>query len=150
MKVILLKDVPGQGKCGDVINVAEGYARNYLFPRGLAGEASKGRLKELADRKQAMAVKDQKMEQDARELAARLKDLTVIIETKTGEGGRLFGSVNNKDIADVLASRHKITLDKKKLVVKEPIKQLGVYNVTAKLHPNVHAEIKVEVTGEKS
>lgn len=150
MKVILLKDVPGQGKRGDVVNVAEGYARNYLFPRGLASEASKGKMKELADRRQATALKEQKIEEEARELAARLDNLTVVIKTKTGEGGRLFGSVNNKDIADAMASQHKIELDKKKLVVKEPIKQLGVYPVIAKLHPAVQAEIKVEVVGEKN
>jgi len=148
MKVILLKDVPGQGRQGDVINVAEGFARNYLFPRGLAGEASKGRLKELADRRQATAIKEQKIEQAARELAARLNNLTVVIKTKTGEAGRLFGSVNNKDIADALADQYKIKLDKKKLLVKEPIKQLGKYTVTAKLHSVVQAEINVEVVGE--
>lgn len=148
MKVILLKDVPGQGKSGEVVNVAEGYARNYLFPRGLASEASKGRMKELADRQQATALKEEKVRQEAREMASRLNELTVVIKTKTGEGGRLFGSVNNKDIADALALQHKVQLDKKKLVVKEPIKQLGVYPVTAKLHPAVQAEIKVEVVGE--
>jgi len=148
MKVILLKDVAGQGKRGDVINVAEGYARNYLFPRGLAGEASKGRMKEMADRRQATEVKERKIEQAARELAKRLNNLTVVVKTKTGEAGRLFGSVNNKDVADALADQHKIKLDKKKLVIKEPIKQLGSYPVTAKLHPAVQAEILVEVVGE--
>jgi len=148
MKVILLKDVPGQGKQGDVINVADGYARNYLLPRGLASEASEGRLKELADRRRAMAIKEQKIEQAARELAARLNNLTVVIKTKTGEGGRLFGSVNNKDIADALADQYNIMLDKKKLVVKEPIKQLGAYPVAVKLHPAVQAEVMVEVVAE--
>ncbi|MDF9407046.1 50S ribosomal protein L9 [Pelotomaculum isophthalicicum JI] len=148
MKVILLKDVAGQGKRGDVINVAEGYARNYLFPRGLAGEASKGRMKEMADRRQATEVKERKIEQAARELAKRLNNLTVVVKTKTGEAGKLFGSVNNKDVADALADQHKIELDKKKLVIKEPIKQLGSYPVAAKLHPVVQAEILVEVVGE--
>ena len=148
MKVILLKDVPGQGKRGDVLNVAEGYARNFLLPRGLASEASQGKMKELEVRRQATAQKEQKIEQEAQELAARLKNLTVVIRTKTGEGGRLFGSVNNKDIAEALAAQHKLDLDKKKLVVKEPIKQLGTYTATAKLHPAVSAEIKVEVLGE--
>lgn len=148
MKVILLKDVPGQGRRGDVINVAEGYARNFLFPRGLAGEASKGRLKEMAVRRQAAAARDQKMEQAARELAERLNNLTVVVKTKTGEAGRLFGSVNNKDVADALANQHNLAVDKKKLVVKEPIKHLGKYPVTVKLHPAVQAEITVEVLGE--
>ncbi|MCG9969010.1 50S ribosomal protein L9 [Pelotomaculum terephthalicicum JT] len=148
MKVILLKDVAGQGKRGDVLNVAEGYARNYLFPRGLAGEASQGRLKEMAHRRQATEVKERKIEQAARELAESLNNLTVVVKTKTGEAGKLFGSVNNKDVADALADQHKIKLDKKKLVIKEPIKQLGSYPVTAKLHPVVQAEIMVEVVGE--
>jgi large subunit ribosomal protein L9 len=148
MRVILLKDVPGQGKQGDIINVAEGYGRNYLLPRGLAGEASKGKIKELAERRQASAIREQKMRQDAVELAERLESLTVVVKTKAGEGGRLFGSVNNKDVADALAAQHKIVLDKKKLVVKEPIKQIGRYLVPAKLYPAVQAGIKVEVMGE--
>ncbi|TEB13686.1 50S ribosomal protein L9 [Pelotomaculum propionicicum] len=148
MKVILLKDVPGQGKRGDMLNVAEGYARNYLFPRGLAAEASKGKMNELAVRRQAQAAKEQKIEQEARELAASLDNLIVVVRAKAGEGGKLFGSVNNKNISDALAEQHKIVLDKKKLIVKEPIKQLGVYTATAKLHSNVHAEVKVEVVGD--
>jgi len=148
MRVILLKDVPCQGKRGDIINVAEGYARNYLIPRGLASEASEGKLKELAERRKASALKEEKLRKEAVELAARLENLTVVIRTKAGEGGRLFGSVNNKDVADALADQHKITLDKKKIVVKEPIKQVGTYSVLAKIYPSVQAEIKVEVVGE--
>ncbi len=148
MRIILLKDVPGQGKRGDMLNVAEGYARNYLLPRGLAAEASQGKMNELAVRRQAQAAKEEKIEQEARELAARLDNLTVVIKAKTGEGGRLFGSVNNKDVSDAMASQHKIILDKKKLVVKEPIKQLGVHTAIAKLHPSIQAEIKVEVVGD--
>jgi len=149
MKVILLKDVPGQGKRSDVIDVADGYARNYLFPRGLAVTASKGKIKELADRRQTMARKEKKAEQQAKELAARLNNLTVVIAAKAGEGGRLFGSVNNKDIADTLADKYNIELDKKKLVLKEPIKQLGAFSVTAKLHPAVQSKIEVQVVEEE-
>lgn len=149
MKVILLKDVPGQGKKGDLINVAEGYARNYLLPRGLAGEASIGKMKQLEVQKQAAAAREKKLAQEAKDLADRLNSLTVVIKTKTGEAGRLFGSINNKDIADALGLQHKLEIDKKKLVVKEPIKHLGEYTATAKLHPSVSAEIKVLVTGEQ-
>ncbi|MDD2553089.1 MAG: 50S ribosomal protein L9 [Desulfotomaculaceae bacterium] len=148
MKVVLTKDVPGQGKSGDVISVAEGYARNYLFTRGMAVEASRGKMKELAVRRQAQASKEKQIEQEARALAARLDNLKLIVIAKQGEGGKLFGSVNNKDIADALAAQHKIKLDKKKLVVKEPIKHLGAYTITAKLHPAVQAEIIVDVVGE--
>ncbi|BAF61068.1 MAG: 50S ribosomal protein L9 [Pelotomaculum sp.] len=148
MKVILLKDVPGQGKKGEVVDVAEGYARNYLFPRGLAEEATKGRMKALGDRQKVLAMKEKKAEEEARALAARLKGVTVVVRAKTGEGGRLFGSVNNKDIAEALASQYNIVLDKKKLLLKEPIKQLGMYSVAARLHPNIQAEVRVEVAGE--
>jgi large subunit ribosomal protein L9 len=148
VKIVLTKDVPGQGKQGAVINVAEGYARNYLLPRGLAVEASKGKMNELAVRQQAQTAKESRIEQEARVMAARLDNIKVVVKAKKGEGGRLFGSVNNKDIADALAGQHKIMLDKKKLVVKEPIKQLGTFAVTAKLHPAVQAEIEVEVVGE--
>ena len=148
MKVVLTKDVPGQGKNGDVINVADGYARNYLFPRGMAVEASRGKMNELAVRRRAQAAREDRIEQEARALAARLDKLKLIVQAKQGEGGKLFGSVNNKDIADALAAQHRIELDKKKLVVKEPIKHLGVYNITAKLHRAVQAEIIVEVVGE--
>ncbi|MDD4334031.1 MAG: 50S ribosomal protein L9 [Desulfotomaculaceae bacterium] len=148
MKIVLMKDVPGQGKSGDVINVADGYARNYLFPRGMAVEASSGKMNELAVRRQVQATKEMKIEQEARSLAGRLDKLKLIVLAKQGEGGKLFGSVNNKDIADALAVQHKIKLDKKKLVVKEPIKHLGVYTIVAKLHPAVQAEIIVEVVGE--
>lgn len=148
MKVILLKDVPGQGKRGDVINAAEGYARNYLLPRNLASEASQGKMKELAERQQANALKGEKVKQAAEELAARLEKITVVVQTKAGEGGKLFGSVNNKDVCDAMVLQHRIQLDKKKVSMKEPIKQLGEYSVVAKLHPDVHAEIKVRVVGE--
>ncbi|TEB17820.1 50S ribosomal protein L9 [Pelotomaculum sp. FP] len=149
MKVILLKDVPGQGKRGDVINVAEGYARNYLLPRNLASEASQGKMKELAERQQANALKGEKIRREAEELAARLGKITVVVQTKAGEGGKLFGSVNNKDVCDAMVLQHRIRLDKKKVILKEPIKQLGEYSVVAKLHPDVHAEIKVKVVGEQ-
>jgi len=147
MKVILLKDVPGQGKRGDVINAAEGYARNYLLPRNLASEASQGKMKELAERQQATALKGEKVKQAAEELAARLEKIIVVVQTKAGEGGKLFGSVNNKDVCDAMVLQHRIKLDKKKVILKEPIKQLGEYSMVAKLHPDVHAEIKVHVVG---
>jgi large subunit ribosomal protein L9 len=150
MKVILLKDVPGQGKRGDVLNVAEGYARNYLLPRNLASEASQGKMKELAERQQAKELMGEKLRKEAEELAARLEKTTVVVKTKAGEGGKLFGSVNNKDVCDAMAIQYRIQLDKKKVILKEPIKSLGEYSVVAKLHPDVHAEIKVHVVGDQA
>ena len=148
MKVILQQDVKNQGKKGSVVEVAEGYARNYLFPRKLAVEATQGQMKELDFKKAAETRKLQQIEAEARELANKLEEITVKISTKAGEAGRLFGSITNKDIADILAKQHKITLDKKKIELKEHIKALGVYPVNVKLHPNVQTTFKVQVTEE--
>lgn len=148
MKVILQQDVKNQGKKGSVLEVAEGYARNYLFPRKLAVEATQGQMKELDFKKAAETRKLQQIEAEARELASKLEEITVKISTKAGEAGRLFGSITNKDIADILAKQHKITLDKKKIELKEHIKALGVYPVNVKLHPNVQTTFKVQVTEE--
>lgn len=148
MKVILLQDIKNVGKKGDVVNVAEGYARNFLIPKNMATEASTGKLKDLAAQKSIEDKKRQKIEQEARELASRLKGLTVKIVTKVGDGGKLFGAVSNKDISDALSKEHKIKVDKKKIVLKEPIKVLGQYPITIKLHPAVQAEINVAVVAE--
>lgn len=145
MKVILLQDVSKIGKKGDVLNAAEGYARNYLIPRGLASEATPGKMKELAQVKAVQDRKQQHIEAEARALAQKLSDVKVTVKTKTGEGGRLFGAVSSKDITDALLEQHNITVDKKKLALKEPIKVLGDYPVTVKVHPGIQAEITVTV-----
>ena len=145
MKVILLQDVRKLGKNGDIIEVAEGYARNYLLPRGLAVEATKGKLKELSEQKKADDRKKKQLEQEAKDLAERLNQINVELTVKTGEGGRLFGAINNKDIADYLKEQHSVNIDKKKIVLKAPIKNLGEYKVAVKLHPKVQAELNVKV-----
>ncbi|MGE5509473.1 MAG: 50S ribosomal protein L9 [Chitinophagales bacterium] len=144
MKVILKQDVPTLGKRGATVEVSEGYARNFLMPRGLAVEASEGALKALAVEKKVAENKAAKEEAEARALGEKLKGLEVVIPAKMGEGGRLFGSVTAKDIADALA-KQKIKLDKKKLELEEPLKHLGTYEVTVKLHPKVHVSLKVQV-----
>ncbi len=146
MKVILLQDVAKLGKKGDVIDVAEGYGRNYLLPRGLAVEASKSKLKELAEIKKADERKKKQIEQEARELAEKLDKISITIAVKTGEGGKLFGAISNKDIAEHLNKQHGIKIDKKKIVLKSPIKNLGEYQIAVKLHPKVQTELKVIVT----
>lgn len=148
MKVILLQDVKGQGKKGEVVNVSDGYARNYLMPKNLAVEASAGKIKELQQQKNSADIKQQRLIQEARVLADRLEKLTINIKTKAGEGGRLFGAVNNKDVAEALERDHNIVIDKKKIVVKEPIKTLGAYPVTIKLFTSVQAEISISVLAE--
>ncbi|MEW6725882.1 MAG: 50S ribosomal protein L9 [Bacillota bacterium] len=147
MKVILLKDVSNLGRKGDIVNAADGFARNFLFPKGLAEPVTEGRMQEIARNADARARKEKRLDEQARALAARLKGLTVKVAVRTGEGGRLFGSVSTKDIAAALEAQHKINIDRKKFELKEPIKSLGTYKVLARLHPGVHAEFTVEVTG---
>ncbi len=145
MKVILKADVKALGKQGQVCEVADGYARNFLFPKGLAVEATSGSLQDLAHKKVVEEKRKEKEKQNANELANRLNSLIVEVGTKTGEGGRLFGSVTTKEIADSLKKNYGIELDKRKLELKEPIKALGEYTIVAKLHPEVSARIQVKV-----
>jgi len=145
MKVILKKDVKSLGKKDQSVEVAEGYARNYLFPRDLAVAANQGNLKNLKQKKASQEKKEEKIIAEAKALASKLEKLTVDIATKVGEGGRLYGSVTTKEIVQTLNKNHGIKLDKRKIETKEPIKGLGVTNVTIKLHPEVQAEFKVNV-----
>lgn len=148
MKVILLQDVKGQGKKDQIVNVSDGYARNFLIPRGLAVEATAGKVKDLA-RQTAYADQKRLQEEDAAKgLAARLGGLTVKVCGKAGEGGRLFGAVGNKDIAEALEKQHGFNVDKKKIILKEPLKTLGVFPVTIKLHSVAQVEIQVSVVAE--
>lgn len=147
MKVILKADVKGTGKKGQVCEVADGYARNFLFPRGLALEATSGNVQDLANKKASEEKRKEREKQVAQELATRLQALTVEVGTKTGEGGRLFGSVTNKEIAETLKKKYSLEIDKRKIELKEPIKSLGTYTVHAKLHPEVSANFQVQVTG---
>jgi len=148
MKVILVADVKSLGKKGDLVQVADGYARNYLLPRGLATEATEGKVKQLAQQQASAAKKKMKEEEKSKELAARLDGLTVRVCGKAGEGGRLFGSVNNKDIAEALEKEHGIEIDKRKILLTEPIKKLGTYPVEVKLHPQAQARLVVHVLAE--
>lgn len=145
MKVILLQDVKKIGAKGDILNVAEGYARNYLFPRKLAVEATQGHLKDLEQKKASEVRKKAQIKEDAQKLADRLAAMQVSIATKVGEGGKLFGSITSKDIAEALKAQCDIDIDKKKIDLENPIKSLGVYPVTVKLHPEVQADFRVQV-----
>ncbi len=145
MKVILLKDIKGTGKKGEVVNVSDGYARNYLFPRGLAKEGSEGNLKVLNEQKTAQKIKEDKEFEAAKKLGEEMEKLTVTIYSKAGEGGRLFGSITSKDIADALKKKHDIVVDKRKILLEEGIKALGARYVEIKIHPKVVTKIRVEV-----
>ncbi|MFZ3130796.1 MAG: 50S ribosomal protein L9 [Desulfosporosinus sp.] len=145
MKVILQADVKGTGKKGQVFEVADGYARNFLFPKKLAIEATTGNILDITHKKALEDRRKGKEKEAAVELAGKLNALLIEVKTKTGEGGRLFGSVTSKEIADVLKNQHGVEVDKRKLELKEPIKALGNYEVPVKIHPDVIAKLQVQV-----
>ncbi|MCI3924765.1 50S ribosomal protein L9 [Paenibacillus sp. TRM 82003] len=144
MKVIFLKDVKSQGKKGEIKEVSEGYAANFLFPKGLAKPASEGNVKVLENQKQAELRRKEQEKIDAQELGKQLAEMTVVLSSKSGEGGRLFGSITNKQIAEQL-EKMKIKIDKRKIALDEPIRTLGVTQVPVKLHPEVTTTLKVQV-----
>ncbi|MDP5276059.1 50S ribosomal protein L9 [Chengkuizengella axinellae] len=147
MKVIFLQDVKGQGKKGEVKNVSEGYARNFLIPKGLVKEATGSNVKQLEQKKKSEQKKKDQQKADAELLAKKIESTTIEMKTKAGEGGRLFGSITNKQIAEEL-KKHKIVVDKRKIELDSPIRNLGVTKVPIKLHPEVTAVAKVQVTEE--
>ncbi|SKC88326.1 50S ribosomal protein L9 [Maledivibacter halophilus] len=148
MKVILLKDIKGTGKKGDVINVSDGHARNYLVPRGLAKEATKGNINKLKAQKASEKKRQEKELKEAKALAERISNITLNFKSKAGEGGKLFGSITSKDIAANLKKNHKIDIDKRKIVLDSPIKELGARYVDVKVYPEISAKMKVNVTVE--
>ncbi|MEF3309569.1 50S ribosomal protein L9 [Paenibacillus sp. GYB004] len=147
MKVIFLKDVKGQGKKGEIKDLSEGYIRNFLLPKGLAAIASEGNVKQLEHQKQSENKRKEKEKADAQELAAKLNEMTVVIKSKAGEGGRLFGSITSKQIAEELEKKG-IHLDKRKIEMADAIRSLGTMTVKVKLYPDVAAQLRVQVTEE--
>ena len=150
MKVILLQDVKAQGKKGEVINVSDGYARNFLFPKKLAIEADAKVMNELKNREASLKHKAEVDKQNAVELAAKLDALLVKISNPAGTDGRLYGSVTTKDIADALKEQFNIDIDKRKMSTSEAIKFFGTYTIEVKLHPEVSAKINILVHNAKS
>jgi large subunit ribosomal protein L9 len=148
MKVILKKDVKALGKNGEVKEVADGYARNYLLPRGLAIEATSGNLKVVSDQKEQVVKKEQKEASEAQRVAERLKGAVVQIKTKAGEGGRLFGSITAKEVAEAINGTFKLTIDKRKLEIDDVIKTLGSHSVKLHLYKGVMTEVTVNVISE--
>ncbi|MCM3001102.1 50S ribosomal protein L9 [Paenibacillus cellulositrophicus] len=147
MKVIFIKDVKGQGKKGDIKDISEGYATNFLIPRGLARVATEGNMKTLENQNAAEQKRKQQEKEEAQVLGKQLEEMTVQLKAKAGEGGRLFGAITSKQIADAL-SQQGIKIDKRKIELDEPIRTLGVTQMTVKLHPDVKATLKVQVTEE--
>lgn len=147
MKVILKEDIPGLGEKGELKEVAPGYGRNLLIPKGLAEEATPGRLKELQHQEQVLKRKKQRLLEESQVQAERLAQQELRFRLAAGEGGRLFGSVTAADIAGEL-QRLGFNVDKKKVILEEPIKATGRYEITVKLYSGVQAEVVVEVEEE--
>ena len=148
MQVILLKDVKGQGKAGQVVKVSDGYARNMLFPRKLAMEATPANMKVLERKREQIEAQRAIDKQVAEEIKAKIESGTVKVVSKAGENGRLFGAVTSKDIAEAIQKEFLVELDKKKIDLDAPIKQTGITEVTLKLFPGVQAKCKVDVETE--
>ena len=145
MIVILKRDVKGTGKAGDVVKVSDGYARNMLLPKGLAEEATKNNVHTLEKAREKREAEEKKAKAAAEKQAEEMKNMKVEIVTKAGEGGKLFGSITTKDIADALQEQHGINIDKRKIVLDQPIKEIGVKRVKVKIYPEITATIAVEV-----
>ncbi len=146
MKVILLQDVKAQGKKGDLINVSDGYARNFLLPKGLAQEATKQNLNVLEGKRGAEQYRKNLEEEKARNIAERMKDITVNMTAKAGTGGRLFGSITSKEIAKELEAQYNIKVDKRKINLPDGIKSCGTTEVKVSLYPQIVGTFKVKVT----
>ncbi len=146
MKVILMQDVKSQGKKGDLINVSDGYARNFLFPKGLAKEASKQAINELEGKRGAIEYHRNVEEEKAKNIAERMKEMTVNLQAKAGAGGKLFGSITSKDVATALKEQYNIEIDKRKIDVKDGIKTCGITEVKVQLFTGVTGVLKVNVT----
>lgn len=149
MRVILRREVAGLGRPGDVKDVADGYAQNFLLPRGLAVEATAGEMKVLARARDAKRAKQDRAHADAEDLAKRVAETTLVFRLKSGEQGKTFGSVTSKDIADALQREHKVDFDKTKVHLPEPLKTLGVHKVEVRLLTDVRPMVTVAIEPER-
>ncbi len=145
MKLILLEDVKSVGKKGELVNASEGYARNFLLPKKLAVEATKSNLNDYELKQKSEAKRKKEELEHAQEVAKVLHDKVVTIRVKTGENGKLFGSVTNKEVAEEIIKQTGMELDKKKVSIGDPIKMLGERTAVIKLHPKVSAEVTIKI-----
>lgn len=145
MKVILLQDVKGKGKKGQMLEVSDGYARNFMLPKKLAMEATPDAINTMRMNDKAAAEKAAKEKAEALAVSKELRAMTLVVTAKGGGAGRLFGSVTNQEIADALKAKAGITLDKRKIVISEPIKTVGTYTVTCKLGYEISAPLTVKI-----
>ena len=147
MRIVLRNDVENLGRRGEVVKVADGFARNFLLPKNLALEATPGNLKRIEQERRVQDVHEAKEKQEAEALAVRIGQLSCTAVRKVGENEVLYGSVTNADVAELL-EKEGFALDKRKILLEEPIKSLGIYEVPVKLHPQVTASLKVWVVKE--
>ncbi len=145
MKVILLDNVKGVGKKDEVINASDGYARNFLFPKKLAVEANAENMNKLNNKKNSEQHKKDVEKEKAQEIAKKMKEITLTIKVKAGDNGKIFGGVTAKEISENLKEQFKIDVDKKKIILNENIKNLGVFNVSVKLFEGIVGNLKVNV-----
>ena len=145
MKVILLQDVRGKGKKGQMLEVSDGYARNYMLPRKIAIEATADAVNTMRMNDKATQERIAKEKAEAMEVSKKLREMTVVVNAKGGGNGRLFGSVTNQEIADALKAKTGITLDKRKIVINDAIKNVGTYTVTCKLGYEITAPLTVKI-----
>jgi large subunit ribosomal protein L9 len=145
MKILLTQEVRSIGSPGDVVEVADGYARNYLIPRGFALRATKGTLKQVDTIRRTREVKEIRNLEQAQQIAGQLGALKIRVQAKAGEGGRLFGQVTPAQIAEAIAKAGGPKIDKKRLQLEAPVKSLGAHRAHLRLHPEVDAEIEIEV-----
>lgn len=148
MKVILKEDVKSLGKKGKVCEVSDGYARNFLIPRGLALQATEGNVQDLAHKQKQENLRKQNEKKAAEDTKNKIEEMKITLKVKVGDTGRLFGSVTNKEIAETLQKVYKIKIDRRKIEVKDPIKNIGEHTVFIKLHPEVIADLKIIIEAE--
>jgi large subunit ribosomal protein L9 len=145
MRIVLRADVENLGKKGDLVEVADGYARNFLVPKGLALRATAGIQKQADAMRRNRSARDQRDREDAEAVAARFEGRTITITARAGEGGRLFGSVTSTDIADAVFEQVGAQIDRRKIALDDPLKELGATEIVVRLHPEVDATLQVEV-----
>lgn len=148
MKVILMSDIKGVGKKDEIINASDGYARNFLFPKKLAVEANAENLGKLKGRNDSKQHKKDVEKNEAEQIAQKLEKITLTIEVKAGENGKIFGGVSTKEISEQLEKGYNIKIDKKKIELKETIKNLGTFNINAKLFEGVNGNIKIHIISQ--
>ena len=149
MKIVLREDVDKLGERGQVVNVAPGYARNFLFPKALALEATPGNMRQIELRKKVWVVREAREAEEANKVAARMGELKLVIAKKVGEHDALYGSVTSQEIADLLKAKG-VEVDRRKIQLQEPIRSVGTFEVTIKIHRQVGAKVSVEVVPESA